>query len=503
VDDVTTIPTPPVTGGDRPWWRRVAEPALGLDLRSMALFRIAIAAILLVDLLIRAGALSAHYTEFANPWHWSVHFGAANAWQVGFLFLVNAAVAVMLLVGWRTRLATILCWGLLVSLHNRNNMVLNAGDTLLRALMFWAMFIPLGARWSIDALRGRVRRAASPVYLSVATAGITLQIVMVYWFTVILKSSPKWWQQGDALFYILHADLFVTRAGLWLREIDWALRPLTWGSVLWEAIGPALLFVPRWNGVFRTLAVLGFFALHVSIGIFMDVGIFPIVCMAAWLVVLPAWFWDRPAFTAVEAMARPAADRLHRLVDRWSSAPEAPRGVLRSRWPGNVVAGFFLVYILLWNIRTVDFERFRAIFPTDVNVIGRIFRIEQQWNMFAPGPTTNDGWYVIEGETLGGDVVDLLAGGGPVSWEKPELVTETIDGRRWGKFLNRLRLEKYRKYRTYYTRYLGRAWNAEHDGDDRVDIVRFNYMRERTTATGPAEPEKVMLWKKTKLAGGG
>ena len=55
------------------------------------------------------------------------------------------------MIGYRARLATIACWFLVMSIHNRNPMILSAGDILLRLLLFWAMFLPLGARYSVDA----------------------------------------------------------------------------------------------------------------------------------------------------------------------------------------------------------------------------------------------------------------------------------------------------------------------------------------------------------------
>jgi small subunit ribosomal protein S8 len=45
--------------------------------------------------------------------------------------------------------------------------VLNGGDVLLRLLLFWAIFLPLGARWAVDSYhdtrepRGHVRSVAS------------------------------------------------------------------------------------------------------------------------------------------------------------------------------------------------------------------------------------------------------------------------------------------------------------------------------------------------------
>jgi hypothetical protein len=66
------------------------------------------------------------------------------------LFGVAALAALGLLVGYRTRLMTIVVWVLLLSLHMRNPLVNGAESPMLRMLLFWGMLLPLGAYWSVD-----------------------------------------------------------------------------------------------------------------------------------------------------------------------------------------------------------------------------------------------------------------------------------------------------------------------------------------------------------------
>jgi hypothetical protein len=40
---------------------------------------------------------------------------------------------------------------MLVSVHGRNPTLMQGGDHLMRAMLFWSIFLPLGARWSFDA----------------------------------------------------------------------------------------------------------------------------------------------------------------------------------------------------------------------------------------------------------------------------------------------------------------------------------------------------------------
>src|SRR5215475_13372289 len=141
----------------------------GLDLRSLALFRIAAATFVLYDLFSRSFDLIAHYTDsgamprawafqyFAatpiyrvwNPASASIHFVTGTTVGTIVIFLLHGVAAVGMLVGYRTRLMTFLVWYFVGSLHARNPLVLSVGDDVLRVLLFFSIFLPLGKRFSI------------------------------------------------------------------------------------------------------------------------------------------------------------------------------------------------------------------------------------------------------------------------------------------------------------------------------------------------------------------
>ena len=177
----------------------------GLDPRSLALFRVCVAALLLGDLVIRLQDFSAFYTEegilplalagqYHEEWRWSLHFLSGSSGFQGMLFVLAGFCALALLAGWHARLAAILSWVLLVSLHARMPLVLNAGDSYLRLLLFWSVFLPLGKAWSLDALRRPQSPAggAETPALSVAGAAILLQVCIVYWYSGLAKLNEVW-----------------------------------------------------------------------------------------------------------------------------------------------------------------------------------------------------------------------------------------------------------------------------------------------------------------------
>ena len=102
----------------------------------------------------------------------------------------------MLILGYRTRVSTAIGWLVIGSIQSRNQLLLQHGDYLLRLLLFWSMFLPLGARFSLDARR----RAALPEnrFLSVAGGALLVQIACVYVFAGLFKLQPTW-LDGEAV----------------------------------------------------------------------------------------------------------------------------------------------------------------------------------------------------------------------------------------------------------------------------------------------------------------
>jgi hypothetical protein len=218
------------------WLRAALARRLGIDLRALAAFRIGLGAVLLADLLLRSRNLVIFYTDAgvlprsllaANRpviSQLSIHTLSGDLLLQAGLFTLAGACAVALLVGYRTRLAVLLSWLLLVSLHARNPLVLNGGDSLLRRLLFWGVFLPLGSRWSLDTLAGRARqsttlsRGTGGRVTGVAAAGLLIQVVLVYATNAGFKLTGSRWLSGEALAYVLRLDEFTTAIGAALVE---------------------------------------------------------------------------------------------------------------------------------------------------------------------------------------------------------------------------------------------------------------------------------------------
>lgn len=281
------------------------EELFGLDLRSLALFRIGLALIILTDLVVRAGDLTTHYTDagvlpgvvvreqLLKPWYWSVHLLSGLPIVQAILFSLAFLIALALLVGYQTRLATIASWALVVSLHHRNPALIFAADDVLRALLFWTMFLPLGACYSIDSAFNTSAQKLPKRLLSGATLALTLQQCWIYMFSAAFKAkSPVWWPEGSAVYYALSYDQYVTELGKFLLNFPSLFVFSTFVTFALEWIGPLLLFVPFRTTFFRCCTIATFICLHIGFGLTLNLGIFPFLSVFSWLAFIPSNVWD-------------------------------------------------------------------------------------------------------------------------------------------------------------------------------------------------------------------
>ena len=503
--------------------RPLLDKLFGLDLRSLAALRIGLALYLLWDLADRARALEAHYTdqgvmpiEFLkrahenDPWfwdqwgihwpdYWSLHAVRGDlGWEI-FLFALNALLLVGLLVGYKTRLLALVCWLFLVSLQNRNDMILHGGDPMVRMLLFWSLFLPIGARWSIDGVCATRRAYGQSVptrHLSVGGFALLWQVCLIYWFTAYLKTDDSWRKAGTALYYALSIDLYSTWAGRFLlHNLPWTLKIGTWMTILWEFCGPFLLFVAKER--VRMFVVLGFWAFHlIGTGIFMDVWPLPAISSLLWVGLLPGSFWDGLAArwsTLREKPMKAAIVRLHTrtvalrnrrvraLVEARTPLPDT-----RSSSLGAVTALLFLTIVTTWNLGAT---------PAAVAWISPFLRLDQKWDMFAPYPSHDDGWFVMPAVTKNGDQTDVFTRDS-VLWAKPDFPGRPLLNERWRKYFMNLWIERYRYQWLNFSSWSCYATKKYDAPGNQLKSFRVYYMLERTPPPGQPlpPPAKVLLW---------
>jgi hypothetical protein len=486
--------------------RSRVDVLFGIDLRSLAAIRIGAGLLILVDLAMRAPGLRAHYAEDGvlpietllrlapsvaalSPHVWAARSETALA----LLFALAAVFATALAAGYRTRLATIASWVLLTSLHKRNPVINHGGDQVLAMLLFWGMFLPLGARASLDAVLAPPPRPARTWIRSTASAALLLQICFVYWFAVMQRTSPVWWH-GEALHYALNLDFFATPFAVWLRESA-ALAPLlpllTFATLAIEAFGPLLAFSP-WRTALARLAAIALFAgMHAGFALFLHLGLFSIISVLSWVAFLPAEAWDT---IARRSAVRSAADRVQRALAPLRAGGARPVRIDASRG-ASALAAVALAFVLLLNLRTAFAAPLADVLPRALLRLGRAIGVHQPWSMFSPEPPRLDGYWVFAGRLAGGGEVDAARGRALV-FEKPARPLDLAPIDRWSIFLHWAKdAPRQGDLLRPTARYFCARWNETHDGEQQLASLRLIFVAEPTAPPGapPAPPERRLV----------
>ncbi|WP_276247264.1 HTTM domain-containing protein [Haladaptatus sp. YSMS36] len=451
-------------------WRRLAEH-VGIDVRALAALRISLGVLLLADLSLRSRHLVAFYTDagvlprsalqtmYPRLSHLSLHALSGSAWMQGVLFFVAGVAALALLVGYRTRVATLCLLLLLVSLHIRNPLVLSAGDVLLRRLLFWSLFLPLGARWSVDSRELTAPQASRVV--SMATVGLLVQTIVVYSVNAVLKLRGDAWTAGTAIQSVFQVDYLTVFLGDELAQFPTLLSVF---GTLWLVlvICAPLLVVLR--GRARTALALLFVGMHVGMALTLRIGLFPLVSIASLLVFFPAGVWNQVERTTATMVSRSRGSR----SDLSShDEPEITAHPLRTR-AVTILATLVIVVMLLVNatalgVVAIPTERGEAVAPDST-----------PWRMFAPTPPNEDSWFVAPGRLESGGQVDAFQEGA-VSWTRPVEVSGAYPSARWRKYLEHVENREVSDPGNLAT-YLCHRWNANHDTTlQTVSVVQLEH----------------------------
>ena len=274
-----------------------------LDLRSLALGRILLGFICFVEFLLVFFRRNLYYSDqgllprsdLARACDLEVLtslylLGSWPSIQIGLLIL-SLLVSLTFLIGYRTRLSSILLWILVVSIQERNPLILIGGDAWLRLTLFWLMFLPLGEHFSMDR-RGSETKDRVTTIDSIPALGLVLQVCIVYWWAGAAKHGADW-RQGQALYYVFSDQEF--RYGL-SQQLLLYPNLLYWGTLFipWlEVLAAFCLIFPIKDQLFRFLGVFSLVAMHLSIWMTLDIYHFSAIAIATLLLLAPSICWSK------------------------------------------------------------------------------------------------------------------------------------------------------------------------------------------------------------------
>ncbi len=414
-----------------PWWRRFARAWTEIDPRALGMFRIAFGMLCVYDVLRRyqwietfysnTGVLSNHFSLFRphSAYNFSFLFTFSNPEEVKVFFIVTIACLVMFTLGLFTKFFHVICMLCIISIHSRNVLLENGGDVVNNLWWLWTLWLPLGARFSLDALRkglkaGRGERSVDLVkplgtnqipVRSLALFAILCQLSVIYFFNTFHKSGPAW-MDGTALAYFFEQDRTASQFGQWVKEIIpmWLVKGLSWGTLVIEGFAPLLLLTPIFTKWARRVFILTLVLLHVSIWLLSDVGLFSPTMMVSYFLLLCAadlalikrvfrrlagppigvWYDGECGLSFFFARVGRCLDRLERVTWRGTGDDPAPEG-----WSGERLATERVQGIIVGDPSGRIWTGHRAV----VRIISALpFGRLVSWVFLVPGLSHLAGW---------------------------------------------------------------------------------------------------------------
>lgn len=218
-------------------------------------------------------------------YQWSLFhvFPGDTALLVGWALLLVSAI--VLTVGWHSRIAAILVFVLLHSFLRKGIHYFNAGDLILSIVALVLALSSCGLALSLD------QRRRTGVFWSAESLApwpirlLQLQMSLVYLVTAQAKLAGKTWVEGSATFYAWRTD------GRWalLPTPDWLatnavlVNAVSWTTVLIELA----LAVLVWNRRLRFWVLAAGVVLHVVIMVNLNVAFFSIAMFVLYLAFIP------------------------------------------------------------------------------------------------------------------------------------------------------------------------------------------------------------------------
>ncbi|WP_221349226.1 HTTM domain-containing protein [Streptomyces beigongshangae] len=222
----------------------------------------------------------------------------------------------LFMLGWRTRVMSVLFAVVVASFHARAIFMTDGGDNLILLMAVYLVLTACGRRWSLDARRARQRtftgragtknrtahpgpgplrqqlnvsrRTVTAVLHNCGMCVIATQVCFLYGSAGLYKVQGGTWGDGTALHYVLNLDLFRPWPELSLLADEYPV-PIALACYLTVLLQVAFPFVLFGRLKYPVLALL--LVMHLGIAVFMGLPLFSGAMIVADAVFLPDRFY--------------------------------------------------------------------------------------------------------------------------------------------------------------------------------------------------------------------
>lgn len=503
----------------------------GIDYRALALFRILIGLLLIIEILFeQLGDLPGLYTDdgilprqliialsqASYPWRISIHLANGTYFFQLFLLIVQLIFAFSLCIGYRTKLSAFMSWFFIMSLLGRTLVIFNGGDYLLRLLLFWSVFTPMGKVWSIDnllrekndndlELEQNKEKNNDSISFSAGTASLLFQMFLMYFFAGLIKSRETDWISGEAVYYALNIDYLTTPFGNWLAKFPAISEPLSYITICTELGGVILLFSPVFTSFFRYLSIILFLGMQFGFFLCMApaVGLFPFISSIGIIPFLPSSFWNYLSTFNIKNTIQKILNKaqsnslVKRIINNLKPVPERTNS-FKYKIITNILIVLLMLYSLASNLNVIFPTK--VIIPSQLNFVGGILHLDQGWNMFEKPTGFYTFWNVYLAKLKNGEQLDLFQNTKKINWKKPKDLSKYYRNSHWNNLAASVN-STYKDYMpAYLANYLCKNWNDKHKlPEEKMTEIEIYNMSEPPPSEGdlqiPPKIQKSLLYK--------
>jgi len=236
-----------------------------------------------VDYFSDEGVLSGRVDVLRSEYRFTIldQIGSPN--HVIFFYILMIIFTLLLLVGKFSRTSALVVFILLSSFHEKNPMVLNSGDTLMRLMLFYLFIAPSGKCLSLDSIKKRKNSTDSDYKEWIKgfiwpRRLIQIQLALVYLFAFLPKTGITW-REGTAVYYFLANPHFARFNLEFLGNFIIFVQILTYGTLLIELLFPILI----WFKFSRKYMIIAGISLNAGILILSNITFFSLIMIVAHL----------------------------------------------------------------------------------------------------------------------------------------------------------------------------------------------------------------------------
>lgn len=399
-----------------------------IDTRAVAAFRIGLGLLLIADILLRSRNFWRLYTDrgvvsadSVTERFWETGNGYLPIWgylpdpeAVAFAFCLAFIAGLLLVIGYKSRYVAAIAFILVVAIDGRNPLVLSYADTFFRLMLFWSIFLPLGARWSVDAVRDNSPRVS---VASIWTFAALFQICWMYLRNAQQKFRPQYWVDSDLVPVLMTYD-HVTYSHTELIAGLPIWPAVTWIWAVMMLVSPIMFFLRGW---LRAIAAFSFISVHLTMAATLRIGAFPYAVAVALLLFFPPVVWNNleqllfsRKTSSVRETLRSFAGRINAASQRFEPSTQT---IQQTR---QIALG---LVVLITAIAVVGLIIFTGAYIADPEETGAgpaegpvdailtvpsVAGVEQPpWAFYHVDPPYPSPYYVIAAETESGQELDI------------------------------------------------------------------------------------------------